>query len=132
MTRKTVKHNPTHFVVEQVLQSLERAAKHFPDTSEENASIELAAWALVFIEREEYLDEFRQFLMRQQLPVRIEHEFPKMLDALRWLNTPPPPARGTLVKVEEKTYAVWKQKDGTLLLLPSFTVEELDAMPDEE
>lgn len=127
-----MKHDPKTFVVEQVLESLERAAKQFPDTSNENASIELAARALLFIEQEESLDAFRQFLVRQQLPIHIEHEFPKMLDALRWLNTPPPPARGTLVKVGDKTYAVWKQKDGTLFLLPSLTVEQLNAMPDDE
>lgn len=119
-----MKHDPKTFVVEKVLQSLERASHQVPETSDENASIELAAWALIFIERSELLDAFRQFLAREDLPasqvIFVEHEFTDMPEAERWLNTQPPPKRGTLVKVAGKTHTVWRH-DGALLLLPSFT-----------
>jgi len=62
----------------------------------------------------------------------ITREFAKLLDALRWLNTPPLPAPRTRVRVAGTEFTVWRQSDGTLLLLRSSDVEALDAMPDEE
>lgn len=128
-------HNPKDFVVEQVLESLERAAARFPAGSDENASIELAAYALAFIEREDQLDAFRPFLERVKRPASqtkfIEHTFADMPEAQRWLNSQPSPARGTLVKVAARTHTVWK-RGGDLLLLPSLTPQELGEPGDED
>ncbi len=122
-----MKHDPKSFVLEQVLQSLERASQQFPAESDENASIELAAWALTFLDREDQLAAFRQFMERVKLPITIEHEFADMPEAQRWLSGSPPPTKGTQVKVAGRTHTVWR-KNGTLLLLPSFTPQELDEL----
>lgn len=117
------------------MKALERASQQFPSDSEENASIELAANALVFIEQEELLAAFRRYLERAKLPasqvIFVEHEFTDMAEAQRWLNTQPPPKRGTLVKVAGKTHTVWRHH-GDLLLLPSFTPQEAEALAAEE
>lgn len=130
-----MRHNPKDFVIEQVLESLERAAAKFPAGSDENASIELAAYALTFIEWEDHLDAFRPFLERAKRPasqtIFIEHVFADMPEAQRWLNAQPSPAKGTLVKVAGKTHTVWK-RGGDLLLLPSFTPQELGEPGDED
>lgn len=130
-----VKLNPADFQVEQVQQSLERASQQFPSDSEENASIELAAYALGFIEQEDHLDAFRRYLEQAKLPasqvIFVEHEFTDMPEAQRWLSTQPPPKRRTLVKVAGRTHTVWT-KDGALLLLPSFTPQELEALAAED
>ena len=130
-----VKLNPADFQVEQVQQSLERVSQQFPSDSEENASIELAAYALGFIEQEDHLDAFRRYLAQAKLPasqvIFVEHEFTGMPEAQRWLSTQPPPKRGTLVKVAGRTHTVWT-RDGALLLLPSFTPQELEALAAED
>jgi hypothetical protein len=130
-----VKLNPANFQVEQVLHSLERASQQFPSDSEENASIELAAYALGFLDQDGHLDAFRRYLAQASLPasqvIFVEHEFADMPEAQRWLNTQPPPKRGTLVKVAGRTHTVWT-KDGALLLLPSFTPQEVEALASED
>jgi hypothetical protein len=126
-----VKPNPTDFQVEQVLQSLERASQQFPAESDESASIRLSAYALAFLQWEDQLDTFRQFLERMTQPASqvktIEHEFADMPEAQRWLSGSPPPTKGTQVKVAGRTHTVWR-KNGALLLLPSFTPQELDEL----
>ena len=130
-----VKRNPADFQVEQVLKALERASQQFPPDSEENASIELAAYALGFIDQQGHLDAFRRYLADAKRPaaevIAVEHEFTDMPEAQRWLNAQPPPKRGTLVKVAGRTHTVWT-KDGDLLLLPSFTPQEAEALAAED
>jgi hypothetical protein len=59
-----VKLKPADFQVEQVQHALERASQQFPSDSEESASIELAAYALGFLDQDGHLDAFRRYLAR--------------------------------------------------------------------
>jgi hypothetical protein len=58
--------------------------------------------------------------------LRVEHEFEDMTQASKWMATQPPSSHGTLVKVAGRTHTVWRDEDGSLLLLPSFSPQELE------
>jgi hypothetical protein len=117
------------FDFETALRSLAVTAGKAP--AEEQEALKLAASALHFLFAENRLHEFREYLHEADQPavlaVRIEREFPDMTEASRWLATQPLPKHGTLVKVAGRTHAVWRDEDGSLLLLPSFSPEELEA-----
>jgi hypothetical protein len=113
-----------------MLRSLSETLRKAPP--EERAAIQLAFDALLFLSAENRVHEFREYLRQSALPAadvfRIEREFADMMEASKWLAAQPPPKHGTLVKVAGRTHAVWRDEDGTPLLLPSFTPQELDAM----
>jgi hypothetical protein len=123
-----VTNRPEDFDFESTLQSLAASARKAPE--QEQAAIKLAASALHFLFAENRLHEFRRYLQEADKPasdvVRIEHEFVDMTQASKWLTTQPPPKHGTLVKIAGRTHAVWRDEDGSLLLLPSFSPQELE------
>jgi hypothetical protein len=116
------------FDFESVLRSLAVTAKKVP--AEEEEAISLAASALHFLFAENRLHEFRRYLQEAQQPavlaVRVEHEFPEMSQAAKWVASQPPPRHGTLVKIAGRTHTVWRDEDGSLLLLPSLSPQELE------
>lgn len=97
---------------------------------EEQEAIKLAAKALHFLLAENRLHEFRRYLQEADQPasdvMRIEREFPDMKQASEWVAARPPPRHGTLVKIAGRTHTVWRDEDGSLLLLPSFSPQELE------
>lgn len=120
---------PEEFDFDATLRALSGLAPHA--STEAQAALELAAYALLFLHAENRLTAFREYLSDVKSPailsVRIEREFTDMPQATGWLHASPPPAHGTLVKVAGRTYAVWRDEDGSLLLLPSLSPEELEA-----
>lgn len=120
---------PEDFDFDAALQSLAASSKKVPE--EEREAIKLAAQALHFLFAENRLHEFRRYLSEATQPavdvVRIEHEFADMTQASKWLTAEPPPRHGTLVKVAGRTHTVWRDEDGSLLLLPSFSPQDLEA-----
>ncbi len=97
---------------------------------EEQEALKLAARALHFLYAENRLHEFRRYLREADLPagdvLRVEHEFPDMAQASKWVAAQPPSSHGTLVKIAGRTHTVWRDEDGSLLLLPSFSPQELE------
>jgi hypothetical protein len=93
------------------------------------AAHEVAGYALHYLFATDQLTDFRDYLRTAQEPVestiRSEHAFETMEQAERWLQCQPPPEWGEFVKVAGRTYSVEKRAVTRLVLLPSFTPEEL-------
>jgi hypothetical protein len=125
-----VANRPEEFDWEAMLRSLSETLRKAPP--EERAAIQLAFDALLFLSAENRVHEFRDHLRKAGQPAsavfRIEREFADMTEAAGWLAAQPLPKHGTLVRVAGRTHAVWRDEDGRLLLLPSFTPQELDAL----
>jgi hypothetical protein len=117
------------FDFDATLQLLTASGRKAP--ADEQEAIKLAARALHFLYAENRLHEFRRYLRDADLPagdvLRVEHEFEDMTQASKWVATQPPSSHGTLVKVAGRTHTVWRDEDGSLLLLPSFSPQELEA-----
>jgi len=119
-----------NFEVEEVLRTLEKAVQRFPPGSAELHAIELSAHALSFLFITNQLEAFDEHVRTAHLPAEqcifISHEFKDMVEAQSWLQGQPAPALGTLVKIGGRTHAVFRDGDGTLLLGPSLTPQELE------
>jgi hypothetical protein len=120
---------PDEFDFEATVRSVGETLKKA--SAEEQGPLRLALDALYFLFAENRLHEFRDYVHKAGLPAeqvfRIEREFPDMAQASTWLTAQPAPEHGTLVSVAGRTHTVWREKDGSLLLLPSFTPQELEA-----
>lgn len=120
---------PDEFDFEATVRAVGETLKKAP--AEEQGPIRLALDALYFLFAENRLHEFRDYVRKAGLPAeqvfRIEREFLDMAQASKWLTTQPAPQHGTLVSIAGRTHTVWRDKDGSLLLLPSFTPQELEA-----
>ena len=100
-------------------------------SAQEQAAHEIAGYALHYLFATDQLADFRDYLRTAREPVestiRSEHVFETMEQAERWLQSRPPPEWGEFVKVAGRTYSVEKRAVTRLVLLPSFTPEELRA-----
>jgi hypothetical protein len=97
-------------------------------SSEERKAIEIAARCLHFVNNTAQLEDFREDLRNSESPdaavAPIAHTFISMSAAQEWLRTSP--RVGALVKIGLKTHAVWRNESRTLILLPSFTPQDID------
>jgi hypothetical protein len=122
------------FDFEEVLECLGRVAQGFPPSSEESASIELAARALHFLYSRDELDEFREHLQVANQPateaIRIEHEFADMNEALHWLKSLARPRVGILVKIAGVTHVVARQHEDSWIFVRTLSPQELDEQDD--
>lgn len=116
------------FDFDATLQLLAASGRRVP--ADEQEAIRLAARALHFLYAENRLHEFRRYLRDADQPAGdvlcVEHEFEDMTQASKWMATQPSSSHGTLVKVAGRTHTVWRDEDGNLLLLPSFSPQELE------
>jgi len=117
------------FDVEAALRTLEAVARSA--SAEQQPTVELVANALHYLYVTNQLGALFQYVREAAQPAaltaRIQHAFPDMAEATRWLHTSPPPEQGTLVKVAGRTHAVWRDDDGRQVLVPSLSPEELEA-----
>lgn len=120
---------PDAFDFDATLRSLSETLERAPEV--EKGAIQTAIDSLLFLFAQNRLQEFRDYLRSANAPADvvfpIEHEFEDMARAATWLSSQPAPRHGTLVKVAGRTHTVWRDEDGSLLLLPSFSPQELDA-----
>jgi hypothetical protein len=122
--------------VEAALRTLEKVAQGFPPASAEAHAIELAAHALGFVFITNQVDAFSEHVRTAHIPadqcIFISHEFKDMTEAQAWLHGQPAPAVGTLVKLSGRTHTVFRAGDGTLLMGPSLTPQELEKLGEPE
>ena len=120
---------PDAFDFDATLRSLSVTLERAPEA--EKGAIQTAINSLLFLFAQNRIEEFRDYLRSADVSADvvfpIEQEFEDMARAATWLASQPPPRHGTLVKVAGRTHAVWRDEDGSLLLLPSFSPQELDA-----
>lgn len=116
------------FDFDATLRSLSETLKKAP--VEEQEALQTAIDSLLFLFAQNRLHEFRKYLRTADAPADlvfpVEREFADMTQAEKWLTSQPPPPHGTLVKVAGRTHTVWRDEDGSLLLLPSFSPGELE------
>ncbi|MDC0713276.1 hypothetical protein POL68_32740 [Stigmatella sp. ncwal1] len=124
---------PEDFEFEALCHALESAVEHVPDTARD--TISTVANALHYLYVTGQFTAFREYLRDTDrvAPSFVDsaHVFPDMARAEEWLQKQPLSSWGTLVKVAGKTFAVGKQAEMKLNLVPSFTPQEVDS-PDPE
>ena len=120
---------PEDFEFEALCQTLESAVEHVPDAARD--ALSAAANALHYLYVTDQFTAFREYLRDTDSvapssvdPARV---FQSMPHAEEWLRKQPPSSWGTLVKVAGKTFAVGKRAEMKLMLVPSFTPQEVDS-----
>jgi hypothetical protein len=115
------------FDFEETCRELGASASVAP--AQAQAAHEIAGYALHYLFATDQLAEFRDYLRTVRAPVestiKSEHVFENMEQAERWLQSQPPPEWGEFVKVAGRTCSVEKRAVTRLVLMPSFTPEEL-------
>jgi hypothetical protein len=115
------------FDFEQTCRDLGASASAAP--AQAQAAHEIAGYALHYLFATDQLTGFRDYLRTARDPVestiKSEHVFKTMEEAEQWLQGQPAPEWGQFVKVAGRTYSVEKRAVTRLVLLPSFTPDEL-------
>ncbi len=120
---------PEDFEFEALCQTLESTVEHVPETARD--ALSAAANALHYLYVTDQFTAFREYLRDTDTPVPASidpaHVFPDVTRAEEWLRKQPLSSWGTLVKVAGKTFAVGKRAEMRLILVPSFTSQEVDS-----
>jgi hypothetical protein len=115
------------FDFEKTCRELGASASTAP--SQAQAAHEIAGYALHYLFATDQIADFREYLRTVRDPVestiKSENVFETMEQAERWLQSQPPPEWGEFIKVAGRTYSVEKRAMTRLVLVPSFTPEEL-------
>ncbi|ADO68204.1 hypothetical protein [Stigmatella aurantiaca] len=97
-------------------------------SSDSQAALKIAAYALHFLSSTEQLPVFQEYLRDVTEPAnragRAAQDFVGMAEATGWL-TESRPTSGTQVKISGKLYEVWKDAMGKLHLIPYPSAEDL-------
>ncbi|HLL52134.1 MAG TPA: hypothetical protein VK447_01225 [Myxococcaceae bacterium] len=106
-------------------------AKGHDASSEEHATVELAANALHFLHHMQLTEAFQKYLEHLENPVpplrRVEKSFAMMDEAQRWLEQNPETPLGTFVRIAGVTHAVPQALPSGLRFVRSMSPDDLES-----
>ena len=106
------------FEMDRVLRVLDAASKSFPEGSQEESSIQLAAIALLYIRRSKKLDDFLKYYREffdPDFQVTVAHKFASRQEADTWLASGAG-SDGELVKIAGQGFQVIQLPKGLSFL----------------
>jgi len=109
-----IKYNPK-FSVESVLDTLRAVGEKYPDASQEDEALRIAAVSLIYLRDTQKLDDYREFFRKFYTPaidcVAVSHTFASRAEADTWIATGTP-VDGELVSIAGQGFQVIPQRNG--------------------